>query len=149
MMPSGCWEWTKSRSISGYGEIKLANGGGTRRAHRLAYELFNGPIPDGLVVMHTCDNPPCVNPLHLVAGTPKQNFDDARSKGRWKIRSGDSAPNRKLSSEKVEHILKKEMSATDYAKLYGVTKVTIQNVWLGRHWVDDEMRRYRARKKGK
>jgi hypothetical protein len=71
-----CIEWRGRRRRGGYGMA------GSQRAHRWAYEKFFGPIPDGLIVMHTCDNPPCVNPLHLKVGTQGENIRDARDKGR-------------------------------------------------------------------
>ena len=61
--PTECWPWTRYRNPDGYGEI--SNTGGTKYAHRVAWELANGPIPDGLTVDHTCFNPPCQNPAHM------------------------------------------------------------------------------------
>ena len=58
--------------------------------HRYAYELYHGPIPDGRVVLHTCDNPRCVNPDHLQAGTQQENIQDAVDKGRWMTESRKS-----------------------------------------------------------
>ena len=80
-----CWFWTAGRDRDGYGRFAVGLGGKAQahvRAHRFAYETFNGPIPDGLVVMHTCDNPPCVNPRHLELGTSQDNNDDKVQKGR-------------------------------------------------------------------
>ena len=78
--PDECWLWEKSKSAKGYGQI---NSGGTMaRAHRVAWELSNGPIPKGVCVLHKCDVPICVNPSHLFLGTLKDNFDDAVAKGR-------------------------------------------------------------------
>lgn len=75
-----CWEWTGHANRSGYGRV-------TRRgrdlfAHRYSWELANGPIPDGLIVCHRCDNPPCVRPEHLFLGTHSDNMRDAQRKGR-------------------------------------------------------------------
>ena len=78
----GCHEWSRARNADGYGYISW----GMRdwRAHRLAYELFVGPIPEGLVVRHyVCDNPCCVNPAHLKLGTPQENNQDKMDKDRW------------------------------------------------------------------
>lgn len=78
----GCWEWQGSINTTGYGQIYL--GAGRRRSvtHRVSYELAKGPIPDGLVVMHSCDNPRCVNPDHLSVGTHADNAADRDAKGR-------------------------------------------------------------------
>lgn len=77
----GCWLWMSVRKVAGYGYLAA---GRKRRlpAHRLSWELHNGPIPDGLWVLHHCDNPPCVRPDHLFLGTAKQNADDREGKGR-------------------------------------------------------------------
>jgi len=74
-----CWEWTACKS-RGYGKFGLD--GKTLRAHRVSYALEIGPIPDGMVICHKCDNPGCVNPAHLFAETQKHNLSDMRSKGR-------------------------------------------------------------------
>lgn len=77
---NGCWEWRGPRSARGYGSLNTADG--RLYAHRVAYELHNGPIPDGLVVRHKCDNPPCVNPNHLEIGTQLDNIQDSVERGR-------------------------------------------------------------------
>lgn len=76
----GCWGWTGCVAPGGYGRLWLQ--GKTVRANRFAYLFLKGAIPDGLVVMHTCDNPPCCNPAHLVLGTDQENITDAIRKGR-------------------------------------------------------------------
>lgn len=73
-----CWLWPSTR----YGHCRTARG--VERAHRYAYRLAFGEIPVGLVVLHKCDNPPCVRPEHLTAGTQQENIADARAKGRFR-----------------------------------------------------------------
>lgn len=78
----GCWEWTGSKDGQGYGTISYAPINSPYKAHRLAYELRNGAIDKGIVIMHKCDNPGCVNPDHLQAGTQKENVRDMVRKDR-------------------------------------------------------------------
>jgi hypothetical protein len=81
----GCWTWRAGRDKDGYGKLAIGAGGSAQvhtRAHRFAYETFIGPIPEGMVVCHRCDNPPCARPSHLFVGTPRDNNDDKIAKGR-------------------------------------------------------------------
>jgi hypothetical protein len=101
----GCWEWT-ARCIPvpnhpdqrGHGQIRID--GKAVLTHRFSWELHNGPIPDGLLVLHRCDNRPCVRPDHLFLGTHKDNTLDAMSKGRMVLHPENLArsPNRLISS---------------------------------------------------
>ena len=76
----GCWEWMRHKTTRGYGTFWMNNT--NHRASRVAYELSLGPIPEGMVVRHKCDNPPCVNPDHLEAGTQLDNVRDRDERGR-------------------------------------------------------------------
>ncbi len=77
---TGCWIWSMRLDRDGYGEldrdIRAFKHCGTARVHRAAYMVFNGPLPDGLHVRHSCDNRACCNPEHLSTGTAQQNADD-------------------------------------------------------------------------
>ena len=80
---SGCWEWTGSKNKKGYGQIQKGKRGlGPILTHVASYIVHYGEVPKGMVVMHTCDNPPCINPEHLVLGSYQQNTDDMLAKGR-------------------------------------------------------------------
>lgn len=78
---NGCWIFTGTKTPGGYGKIAVTRSK-PASAHRVSYEQFVGPIPDGMNILHVCDTPSCVNPEHLRAGTQKENWDDARQKGR-------------------------------------------------------------------
>ena len=75
---AGCWE------LAGQPHRRYGQVSGRRYAHRLAHEMWNGPIPDGMIVCHRCDNPPCFNPHHLFVGDKRVNLFDAHRKGRWR-----------------------------------------------------------------
>lgn len=100
----GCILWTGGR-LHGYGSFSIDKK--TRRAHRVAYELFVGPIPDGLFVLHNCprgDNRLCVNPAHLWLGTGQDNMDDMVRKGRQARQKGVDHGNAKLTEADVATI---------------------------------------------
>jgi len=96
---TGCWvSWSaharsrnRSKTLPGYGQVQYR--GKKYRQHRLVYMLFVGPIPDGHMVAHRCDNPPCFNPEHLFVCTGKENMLDAGEKKRWPRQSRDTCIN--------------------------------------------------------
>ena len=94
-----CWNWTGSLSKKGYGQISKTRNDGPELAHRLSYRLFVGPIPNGIMVLHKCDNPKCVNPSHLFLGTSGDNTQDMVQKERgWWQRN---APHRQILLQKA------------------------------------------------
>lgn len=96
---TACWDWNASKRGKGYGSLRVGSRrDGTSRsesAHRLAWTFTHGPIPDGLCVLHRCDNPPCCNPDHLFLGTVRENNQDRNQKGRTARLTGDNNPSRK------------------------------------------------------
>lgn len=92
-----CWEWQKGRHGDGYGQISI--NGVVLYAHRLSYKVFKGYLSKHDVVMHTCDNPPCVNPNHLIKGTRKTNSDDKIKKGRDRKAVGSKNGRSKLTED--------------------------------------------------
>lgn len=77
-----CWIWIGARTLNGYGQVRLGGDRTKYLAHRVGYVIKNGPIKNQGIMMHVCDNPQCVNPEHLVAGTSKRNAWDRIQKGR-------------------------------------------------------------------
>ena len=85
-----CIEWRGTRTRSGYGQKVIK--GKRYRTHRLAYEWANGPIPKGMLVLHSCDNPACCNPNHLFLGTQSDNMRDCANKGRLSTQKRTHCP---------------------------------------------------------
>ena len=86
-----CWHWCGNRNAFGYGRMTFK--GRAQVAHRLSWLAFNGAVPEGMSVLHRCDNPSCINPEHLWLGTYSDNLRDAWAKGRNKGRTGQKGNN--------------------------------------------------------
>jgi len=109
----------------------------TLKAHRLSWRFHHGPIPDGLAVLHKCDNPRCVNPEHLFLGTLADNNADTTRKGRWRPARGERSGKAKLTAQTVRDLRAKCRNWTDvveWARRLGVSKPTILNAWRGDTW---------------
>lgn len=133
-----CWEWPRSRNNKGYGKIDVA---GVRiYVHRAAFSLAVGPIPVGMVVMHSCDNPPCCNPAHLSVGTTSDNMRDAWDKGRIRPPNPTGNPGGAavLTPDQVVEIRRMyaagEGTYTSISKRFGVSNQTILRVVQRRTW---------------
>jgi hypothetical protein len=116
----GCWIWAAKTYPNGYGRFYI--GRRDYLAHRAAYLLLIGDIPDGMDVLHRCDTPACVNPDHLLAGTAVDNLKDAREKGR--LLGGQA----KLTNEQAELIRDSEESIGDLARRFGVCDSTVYQI---------------------
>jgi predicted XRE-type DNA-binding protein len=130
----GCWEWQGRCYTGGYGQFKLR--GVNRGAHRIAYELYTGELPEGQVVRHSCDNPSCVNPAHLVAGTYQDNMQDCIDRGR--IASGSRVATAKLREDEIPQVrdllASRLFSQGAIAKLYGIGRSTVSHLKVGDTW---------------
>lgn len=136
--PDDCWVWTGAKAPGGYGVIGVAARKiRAYRAHRLSWEMANGqPAPDGMVVMHKCDNPPCVNPAHLKLGTYADNTADMMAKGR-KVDAGApgvSNCNAVLTADLVRYIRASDKTNVELAREIGVTRATVRKARLGISW---------------
>ena len=123
----GCWVWIAAIETSGYGSIGGGNGK-VVRAHRASWELHVGEVPEGLCVLHSCDNRRCVNPDHLFLGTKKDNSDDMISKGRDRKAPQRGANNgmAKLSQEDIDYIRTSHEGPVALGKKF---KVHYRHIW--------------------
>lgn len=133
-----CWEWTGLKKPNGYGQIGAGGAGGaTLTAHRLSYEIATGKkIPPKMVIMHSCDNPGCVNPNHLRLGTFKENTQDMLLKGRkGRCKAlGNANYNAVLTPDLVRYIRSSDAPHTELANEIGVSPNTVRGVRIGRTW---------------
>lgn len=138
---SECWIWRAGRNKKGYGIMRWRKK--MTLAHRIAYELAYGEIPQALQVLHNCpngDNPSCVNPAHLRLGTNADNVADRVRKGRSKPRRGEQHGRAKLNTEQVRNIrslyAEGNLSQRQIGELYGVTQEQIGYIVNRKNWKD-------------
>lgn len=128
----GCWPWNLSRSPKGYGQFHIKSY--PYRASRVSYLLYEGEIPDGLHVLHRCDNPCCVNPSHLFLGTNLENMKDRDGKGRHRVLRGSLQKSAKLTEQEVLSILSDKRTHLEVANDYGVSRSLIGAIKSGKRW---------------
>ena len=128
----GCWEWTGAKDDKGYGLFWLK--GSAKRAHRLMVEMHTGLKPEGAVILHSCDNPSCVNPEHLSVGTQRDNVLDMHTKCRAASKVGTLNGASKLDEATVLAIKSSCDGHTALGRRYGVSKTTIMRIRSGKSW---------------
>ncbi len=127
-----CWIWRGNLVHNGYGVFySRLDGAKYWRAHRYSYALHKGPIPDGMNVLHTCDNRPCVNPDHLFLGDQGVNLRDAAAKGRI---TGANNANAKLSNDDVLSIRASDKSVPELAAQYDIHPTHIARIINREKW---------------
>tara|TARA_R110000796_G_scaffold49573_1_gene118203 strand:- start:231 stop:683 length:453 start_codon:yes stop_codon:yes gene_type:complete len=128
-----CWIWTGAKQHSGYGRFRF--NGGLDGAHRVSYILSYGPIPADKMVCHSCDNPSCVNPAHLWAGTGKDNMQDAVQKGR--AARGETQGSSKLTAANVLSIREIANGGTTQVKIaeqFNISSAHVSDIVLRKRW---------------
>lgn len=134
-----CWEWNGSRIMARGGYGRMRHESRDNYAHRLAYRAWNGEIPQGLDVLHKCDNPPCINPFHLFVGTRAENVYDMINKGRSPVigAQGERHHHARLTVEQVVGIRKlaaEGLSSFDIGRRYGIFPSTVWKIRTRKAW---------------
>lgn len=136
-----CWEWVGRTTRHGYGCLRVDYPSYKRTgAHRISWEIHNGPIPEGMYVCHKCDNPNCVNPDHLFIGTPQDNVSDMHSKGRARKRGmkGEEHPNATLNEgiiREIRNMRETGMRNCQIARIFNLSPAAVSRIILRKSWV--------------
>jgi hypothetical protein len=134
----GCWTWIGLLDNDGYGRAKITHNGKRLqgRAHRISWLIHNGPIPDGMHVLHACDQTSCVRPGHLFLGTIADNNADRDAKGRQA--RGERCSLTKYTAELVQKLrqeyVPRKMSCTKLAAKYGLSASNVETIIRRRTW---------------
>jgi hypothetical protein len=133
-----CWEWQGYCQSFGHGVFHVDRDRHMEYAHRFAWELARGPIPAGMFVLHTCDNPSCVNPEHLFLGTQADNNRDRHAKGRSKnLEPGSSHPKACLEDRQVRQMRRMYLSGwvqRELAEVFGVSRGNVSKIVNGKSY---------------
>lgn len=135
-IPGGCHIWQAAKNSMGYGHFNVGNRK-YKLAHRISYELANGPIPEGKIILHDCDTPACVNPQHLTLGTHANNSHDMAKRGRARggpMRRLSSSNERLISPEDIPLIRLSKLTCAEEGRRRGVSDVTISNIRNRKTW---------------
>lgn len=128
-----CWIWNLAKDKDGYGHLKWH--GQMTKAHRVSFTVYCGDIPDGYVVCHSCDNPPCINPRHLFVGTDQDNADDSVAKNRRAVGSKNGMTT--LTEEDVV-VIRELMAGSAYYKdvqeQFGISTAALFKITTGAYW---------------
>jgi len=132
--PASCWPFLRSRDKDGYGTVAVI--GRQERAHRLSYMQNVGEIPEGLCVLHSCDNPPCCNPKHLRVGSQYDNARDREERGRGNQNKGEACGSAKLTAKDVMFIRRcwDIYNTKEMAQLLGVSDTAVAKVLRQENW---------------
>ncbi len=138
--PDECWEWQGARDTYGYGCFGIRHGYNIR-AHVFSYEIAHGrEVPKGIEILHSCDNPPCINPAHLFEGTQKDNMADSAAKGRKRGHGGppgERCARSKLTERQVVEMRQRYANGEPEAALaaaFAVHQTTVNRVVKYRTW---------------
>lgn len=132
-MPNGCWEWIAGRTENGYGRVSFSQR--VMLAHRFSYIWYSKKPLGDLFACHDCDNPGCVNPAHLFAGTQAANVLDSKLKGRNNIgKRNGAAKTTDANVLEMRRLAKQGMYQKDIAHTFGISQPTVCEILSGKLW---------------